>query len=285
MSSKYVDKEFDDIDEEIDSSEKLYQILTGKVLLGRKREIQKELKKRFYSEYSSKCVDPENAPNIDTNFDAENPGMFRCLWCKRIFKRDMGRLLHSYWCNWQPDKIEVMSRIRLSRKEASEQLMSEKKFKTDSDNLNKMPTTSKLRKNRAKLTKKRSSDDNYPSNGSSPQHPSTLPNSSPSHTTYYRTGAFEEIRAEFSRKRRKLNHAKVAELLRRKDLSQPPAAGKYDADINLLDLRIQQIEKENAKRKEIVSLREQNRIMKEKLAESENFPFEDNIPDSPQLPD
>jgi hypothetical protein len=51
------------------------KILTGKVLLGRKREIQKELKKRFYSEYSSKCVDPENAPNIDTNFDAENPGM------------------------------------------------------------------------------------------------------------------------------------------------------------------------------------------------------------------
>ena len=49
--------------------------MTGKVLLGRKREIQKELKKRFYSEYSSKCVDPENAPNIDTNFDAENPGM------------------------------------------------------------------------------------------------------------------------------------------------------------------------------------------------------------------
>ena len=45
------------------------------MLLGRKREIQKELKKRFYSEYSSKCVDPENAPNIDTNFDAENPGM------------------------------------------------------------------------------------------------------------------------------------------------------------------------------------------------------------------
>ena len=80
-----------------------------------------------------------------------------------------------------------MSRIRLSRKEASEQL-SEKKSKIDSDNLNKMPTTSKLRKNRAKLTKKRSSDDNYPSNGSSPQHPSTLPNSSPSHTTYYRTG-------------------------------------------------------------------------------------------------
>ena len=182
-----------------------------------------------------------------------------------------------------------MSRIRLSRKEASEQLlMSEKKSKTDSDNLNKMPTTSKLRKNRAKLTKKRSSDDNYPSNGSSPQHPSTLPNSSPSHTTYYRTGrslrtfldgpirtvfyikqsvelwligydsynsvlgAFEEIRAEFSRKRRKLNHAKVAELLRKKDFpnfSQPPAEGKYDADINLLDLRIQQIERENAKRK------------------------------------
>ena len=84
--------------------------------------------------------------------------------------------------------VIVMSRIRLSRKEASEQLMSEKKSKTDSDNLNKMPTTSKLRKNRAKLTKKRSSDDNYPSNGSSPQHPSTLPNSSPSHTTYYRTG-------------------------------------------------------------------------------------------------
>ena len=26
MSSKYVDKEFDDIDEEIDSSEKLYQV-------------------------------------------------------------------------------------------------------------------------------------------------------------------------------------------------------------------------------------------------------------------
>ena len=51
--------------------------MTGKVLLGRKREIQKELKKRFYSEYSSKCVDPENAPNIDTNFDAENPGMVR----------------------------------------------------------------------------------------------------------------------------------------------------------------------------------------------------------------
>ena len=27
MSSKYVDKEFDDIDEEIDSSEKLYQVI------------------------------------------------------------------------------------------------------------------------------------------------------------------------------------------------------------------------------------------------------------------
>ena len=51
------------------------KILTGKVLLGRKREIQKELKKRFYSEYSSKCVEPENAPNIDSNFDVENPGM------------------------------------------------------------------------------------------------------------------------------------------------------------------------------------------------------------------
>ena len=27
MSSKYVDKEFDDIDEEIESSEKLYQVI------------------------------------------------------------------------------------------------------------------------------------------------------------------------------------------------------------------------------------------------------------------
>ena len=31
MSSKYVDKEFDDIDEEIDSSEKLYQVKIFKV--------------------------------------------------------------------------------------------------------------------------------------------------------------------------------------------------------------------------------------------------------------
>jgi len=46
----------------------------------------------------------------------------------------------------------------------------------------------------------------------------------------------------------------VAELLRRKDLSQPPAAGKYDADINLLDLRIQQIERENAKRKLVLNM-------------------------------
>jgi len=46
----------------------------------------------------------------------------------------------------------------------------------------------------------------------------------------------------------------VAELLRRKDLSQPPAAGKYDADINLLDLRIQQIERENAKRKLVFNI-------------------------------
>lgn len=272
MSIKNVDKEFEEIDEEIDSSEKLYQILTGKVLVGRKREIQKELKRRFYSEYSSKCVDPENAPNIDINFDAEHPGLFRCLWCKRIFKREMGRLLHSYWCNWQPDKIEVMSRLRLSRKEDLE------KKKSDSENLCKMPTASKLRKNRTKLTKKRSSDDNYPSNGSSPQHPSTLPNSSPSHNACYRTGAFEEIRAEFSRKRRRLN-PKVAELLRRRNDSQPPVAGKYDADINLIDLRIQQIERENAKLKEIVSLREQNRIMKEKLAESEKLLLEEKNSD------
>ena len=32
MSSKYVDKEFDDIDEEIDSSEKLYQVKNFKFL-------------------------------------------------------------------------------------------------------------------------------------------------------------------------------------------------------------------------------------------------------------
>jgi hypothetical protein len=45
--------------------------------------------------------------------------------------------------------------------------------------------------------------------------------------------------------------------------------GLYDADINLLDIRIKQLERENLKRKEIVSLREQNRLMKEKLAERE----------------
>jgi len=44
------------------------------------------------------------------------------------------------------------------------------------------------------------------------------------------------------------------------------AEGLYDADISMLDIRINQLEKENDKLKEIVSLREENRLMRAKLA-------------------
>ena len=60
------------------------------------------------------------------------------------------------------------------------------------------------------------------------------------------------------------------------------AKGLYDADISMLDIRISQLEKENNKLKsvtskmtkiiifrEIVSLREENRQMRAKLAERE----------------
>jgi len=47
------------------------------------------------------------------------------------------------------------------------------------------------------------------------------------------------------------------------------AGGLYDADISMLDTRINQLEKENNKLKEIVSLREENRIMRARLADRE----------------
>ena len=60
------------------------------------------------------------------------------------------------------------------------------------------------------------------------------------------SGAFEEIRAEFSRKRRKLNE-KIMKKIRSEEIKD--YTGLYDADINLLDVRIKQLERENLKRK------------------------------------
>jgi len=98
--------DFDDIYDEIDSHEKLLEVSSARGLVGRKREIQKELRRQIFTELSGKHVTPDQAPNIDVNFDAQNSGMFRCIWCKRIFKKEMSRLMHSYWCNWQPEKVE-----------------------------------------------------------------------------------------------------------------------------------------------------------------------------------
>jgi len=101
------------------SDDKLYQMLAGRSTEQPTRSaLLKEFKKKTPLE--NRTLTPDQAPNINHEFDSLNPGQFQCLWCKRIFKKEKGRLIHSYSCSWQPDKIEALSRMRLSRKEDKE---------------------------------------------------------------------------------------------------------------------------------------------------------------------
>jgi hypothetical protein len=75
------DDDFDEIYDEIDSHDKLLEVSSARGLVGRKREIQKELRKKILAEYSTKSgmdrLTPDQAPNIDFNFDHQNNGMVR----------------------------------------------------------------------------------------------------------------------------------------------------------------------------------------------------------------
>lgn len=205
--------DFEDIYDEIDSHEKLLEVSSARGLVGRKREIQKELRKQIFTELSGKYVTPDQTP-------------------KKRARLDESR---------QSRKNSVFSKSRKNRSNLASQKSASKRGLTN------IETTE---------------ESSHTSNSSSPQRE---PSSSPS---YYRTGAFDEIRAEFSRKRRKIT-SRLIEKFRAEELKD--YTGLYDADINLLHSRIKQLERENLKRKEIVSLREQNRIMKEKLAERERM--------------
>ena len=92
--------------------------------------------------------------------------------------------------------------------------------------------------------------DQVPSSGSSPRSEASFD------STYLRAGNFDEIKAEFSRsKRRRLDAYRLIQKLKQDehlmlkgDLKEL-AGGLYDADISMLDTRINQLEKENNKLK------------------------------------
>jgi len=249
-----------------------YDILSGTstITAPNRATLLKEFKKKPNTANST-TITPDQAPNINHEFDALNPGLFQCVWCKRIFKKEKARLIHSYSCAWQPDKIEVLSRMRLTRKEEKDKsARQDERLKRSVSGTGSSGISKYRRAPKRTPTIDSHETDQVPSSGSSPRSEASFD------STYLRAGNFDEIKAEFSRsKRRRLDAYRLIQKLKQDehlmlkgDLKEL-AGGLYDADISMLDTRINQLEKENNKLKEIVSLREENRIMRARLADRE----------------
>ena len=67
--------ETEEIEEIPNNDDKIYQILTGREAAPSRSTLLKELKKKNPAE--NRPVTPDQAPNIDHEFDALNPGSVR----------------------------------------------------------------------------------------------------------------------------------------------------------------------------------------------------------------